>query len=112
MAGMTFGVNNMWQGPVGGVWILAYAGSYNESGGADTSAGAPYEPAVALWSEPIDPNAANQDLQLIGVYPAPGPETSVEITSASGSVLSLTGAGPGADGQSYTFNVATRAYGG
>jgi hypothetical protein len=110
MPGAEFGANNVWQGPVGGVWVLAYAGAYNKSGGADTSSSAPLEPAMALWSEPVDPNAPSQSPQLIGVYPAPGPETSVEITGANGSVLSLTGVGPGADGQSFQFNIETRAY--
>jgi hypothetical protein len=109
---MEFGVNNMWQGQVGGAWVLAYAGDYNETGGTDNSANAPYEPAVALWSEPVDPNAPNQAPQLIGVFPAPGSEDSVQITAANGAVLTLTGIDPnGPDGQSFTFNTATHSYG-
>jgi hypothetical protein len=110
LSSMTMGVNNVWQGRVGNRWVLAYAGMWNKTSTGDTSAGA-YEPAVILYTEPIDPNAPDQYLRRIGVYPTRGSETSVKITAAKGSVLSLTGVGPGSkSGQTFRFNVAMHAH--
>jgi hypothetical protein len=101
-------VNNVWQGPVGKRWVLAYAGTWNES--PNTVAG-DYEPAVMLYTEPINPNAPNHNCPcLIGVYPARGSEASVKIAAVEGNLLSLTGVGPGSQGKSFRFNVATHAY--
>src|ERR1700751_4214278 len=54
LASVTMMVNNMGQGQVGGRWLLAYAGTWNKS--QNTVAG-DYEPAVILYTEPINPNA-------------------------------------------------------
>jgi hypothetical protein len=109
LSSLNMGVNNLWQGRVGNRWVLAYAGMWNKTSNGDTSAGA-YEPAVMLYTEPINPNAPNQYLRRIGVYPARGSETSLKITAAERNVLSLTGVGPGSTGQSFRFNVATHTY--
>jgi hypothetical protein len=99
--------NNVWQGPVGSRWVLAYAGMWNRD--PSTVEGA-YEPALILYAEPISPNAPNGYFRRIRVYPARGSETSVKITAVKGGVLRLTGVGPGSRGQTFRFNVATRAY--
>jgi hypothetical protein len=100
LGSMVMGVNNVWRGQIGRRWVLAYAGMWNKTSSGNTSAGA-YEPAVMLfWG----------NLHLIGVYPARGSETSVKITAANGNLLRLIGVGPGARGQTFQFNLATRAY--
>jgi hypothetical protein len=109
LSAMNMMVNNLRQGRVGNRWVLAYAGMWNKTSSGDTSAEA-YEPAVILYTEPINPNAPHQYLRRMGVYPAPGSETSVKVTSAKGNVLSLTRIGPGSKRQSLRFNVATHAY--
>jgi hypothetical protein len=102
MPAMSLTVNDMWQGPVGDIWVLAYAGAYHDvNAGTET-------PAVVLYSEPVDPNAPDQSLQFLGVYPAPRSEATVTITGANGDVLQLTGDG----GQSLAFDAATRTYSG
>ena len=99
--------NNVWQGPVGNRWVLAYAGMWNTD--PSTAEGA-YEPALILYAEPINPNAPHGYFRRIGVYPARGSERSVKITAAKGSLLRLIGVGPGSRGQTFRFNVATHAY--
>lgn len=99
--------NNVWQGPVGNRWVLAYAGMWNKD--PSTVKGA-YEPALMLYAEPINPNAPDGYFRRIGVYPARGSETSIKITSAEGDVLNLIGVGPGSRGQTLRFNVGTLAY--
>jgi hypothetical protein len=86
---------------------LAYAGTWNKS--PNTLAG-DYEPAVILYTEPINPNAPKQYVRRIGVYPAPG-SASVRISVvADGNVLRLAGIGASSTEQSFRFNLATRAY--
>jgi hypothetical protein len=105
LASVNMMVNNMWQGQVGGRWLLAYAGTWNKS--PNTVAG-DYEPAVILYTEPINPNAPKQYLRRIGVYPAPG--SASRISAADGNVLRLAGIGASSTEQSFRFNLATRAY--
>jgi len=110
LSSISMGVNNLWQGRVGNRWVLAYAGTWNTKPQGTTISTEAYEPAVMLYTEPINPNAPHQYLRRIGVYPARGSETSVKITAADRNVLSLAGVGPGSTGKSFRFNLATRAY--
>jgi hypothetical protein len=92
-------VNNLWQGRVGNSWILAYAGTFHSSTGKNV-------PAIALYSEPLNPNAVNQYLHFIGIYQAPQAGLTVTIASAHSGVLHL----KGDHGSSVTFKVATREF--
>ena len=87
--------------------VLAYAGMWNEN--PSTVEGA-YKPALILYAEPINPNTPNGYFRRLGVYRARGSERSVKITAAKGDVLRVVGVGPGARGQTFRFNVATRTY--
>jgi hypothetical protein len=96
----TLGVNDVWQGRVGRIWVVAYAGTYRKSG---TGAGSP---AIVLYAEPINPNAVNQFFRPLGIFQAPGTERTVTIVRAYGDVLYLRRQGS----RWLTFNVATRTY--
>src|SRR5207248_2974007 len=61
----TFTVNNTWAGPFAGVWYIVYAGKELNPLTGQLSGG-----GVRIYSLPIDPNALDQTLQLVGDFPA------------------------------------------
>ena len=106
-----FGVNNGWQGPgsIPGQWLVVYAG---ESMVSQT-------PAMLVYAEPTDPNAANQYLTFVGMYSDARVTGSLTITSAQGSVLTVDATSaidrsgvPSGDTTHLVFDATTGAFAG
>ncbi len=75
----TFDVRDVWQGPVGSDWILAYAGAAPEVPGAPPTRG-----ALRLYRE-----SADMHLTLLGTFPAAEGTGPLTVTAESGEVLRL-----------------------
>jgi hypothetical protein len=99
-----FKVNNAWQGPgsTTGQWLVVYAGESMTD----------RVPALVVYALPTDPNVPGQDPSLIGLYRDANATGPLQITAASGQILTVTGvtAAGGAPSQQ-TFDTATAAYG-
>ena len=82
--GSSFQVNNFWSGPVGGRWLLVYAGGPHpgQDGGPVTQGG------LRLFTQPTDPNTGN-DLTEVGQYLLPGAKGPVTITAVHGTTAHL-----------------------
>jgi hypothetical protein len=93
---------NLWNGPAGGRWEIVQAGGVP----VDRALGAasPEQAGLFVYTETSDP-AAPAAPRIIGVRaPSPDPAGTFTVTSATGSLLTLTLSGSGAV---YSFDVAT-----
>lgn len=99
--------NNLWNGPVNGMWEVIYAGGV-PTNLADPFSG-PELPAVFVYKEGINPNAPGKP-DTIGIIKLPG-NTQGELTAISESgnnlVLRMSGGTP----NTILFNVATLQFG-
>jgi hypothetical protein len=97
-----FLVDDFWGGPAPdqSKWLLVYAGkSFTPLGSSSSKA------ALAIYSEPMNPNNPTP-MASVGVFVAPDGSSSLRITAASGSRLTvITSAG-----NSYFFNLASDSY--
>ena len=91
-----FHATDVWQGAVNGTWIQVYAGT-------DLTGSHPVG-ALRLYSMPIDPNVNPTAMTDLGTFMPPVAETSLAISSAKGTTLTLTAP----SGDRFTFDVATR----
>lgn len=91
----TFLVRNVWQGPLGSEWLLAYAGA------EPATAGAVARGAIRLYSESEDLR-----LTLLGTFSAPNGTGPVSIVANNGDALQLRAD----DGAALTFDLSTRQF--
>lgn len=99
-SGSEFAVRNMWQGPVGGRWLLVYAGGRRGSDGRVTRGG------VRVYTEPIDPDDG-ADLTLLGEYDTKTPDA-LAVSAVKGGAASLRTD----SGKSLTLSLTTGAFAG
>ena len=92
----TFTVRDVWQGPVGADWVLAYAGATPGSSG-----GPPTRGALRLYGE-----TADLHLVPIGTFPAAAGTGPLTITGATGTLLRLRTD----SGTTLSFNLGTHQY--
>lgn len=92
----TFDVRDVWQGPVGSDWVLAYAGAVPDAPGASPTRG-----AIRLYTE-----SADLHLTLLGTFPAAEGTGPLTITAESGNLLQLRTD----DGTTLSFDLQTRQY--
>jgi hypothetical protein len=79
--GSEFYVANFWQGPVGGRWLLVYAGGVRGGDGSVTRGG------LRVYTEPVDPNVGS-DLTYVGEYSAAS-MSPLRLVGVSGTVAAL-----------------------
>ena len=92
----TFDVRDVWQGPVGSDWVLAYAGA-----APDAPAASPTRGAIRVYTE-----TADLHLTLLGTFPAAEGTGPLTITAISGTLLQLRTD----SGATLTFDLQTRQY--
>lgn len=95
-----FSVRNVWNGPFAGAWYLVYAGAQLNGDGNAIAAG-----GVRIYSLPVDPNAEDQTLALVGSFTAPTPDA-LRVVSAAGDELTLSTD----SGTTYSFNLSTKQF--
>lgn len=95
----SFAVHDLWQGPVGSDWVLAYAG------GKMNPDGTPGLGGIALYTETIN-NQGGFDLHPQGTFLAPNGTTALVITAQQGDLLLLRSV----TGQHLTFNLISRQF--
>jgi hypothetical protein len=94
-----FAVQDLWQGPVGKDWVLAYAGAKMNVDGTTGQGG------IVLYTETID-NLGSFDLHPLGTFLAPPGTTGLTITASRGDQLLLSST----TGQHLTFNLTTHRF--
>ena len=95
----TLSVQNLWQGPVGNDWVLAYAGAKMQSNGTAGQGG------IVLYTETIN-NHGGFDLHPLGTFLAPSGTTALTSTTIKGDLLLLTST----TGQQVTFNLTSHQF--
>jgi hypothetical protein len=83
-----FAVSDSWQGPAGGRWVVAYAGTWYTGDWGGGFFDTPHTGAVALFDEPVNPNAPEY-FHLAGVFHAPAGDLGLTIVSYRGDTLAL-----------------------
>jgi hypothetical protein len=96
----SFVIRNGWHGPFAAVWYIIYAGGYPDDQGDVTQGG------VRIYALAIDPNAPDQNLSLVGDYPAITSDA-LTIESVHGPTVTL----QTDNGSQITFDLATKQYG-
>jgi hypothetical protein len=96
-----FQVNNAWAGATGGRWLIVYAGGPKDPSDARLIVGGVY-----LIAYPLDPLATDQSPTDLGEVRAPVGTGALTITSANGTVLTLTNA----QGHLLHFDIASRRF--
>lgn len=91
----TFLVRNLWQGPIGSDWLLAYAGAVPAAGGSAPRG------ALRVYTESTDAR-----LTMMGTFPAPAGVGPLTITAAAGDLLELRAD----DGTTLSFSLGTKLY--
>jgi hypothetical protein len=86
---MIYQVNNAWSGQVSGVWVVVYAGGPRPDP-VSAMAYPAVHGAVNLVSEPLDPNAPEQQMTFLGEFPAPPGVGPLSATSVTGTTMTLT----------------------
>jgi hypothetical protein len=96
-AASSFDVQNFYQGPAAGTWLLVYAGATTNPVTGAIAGG-----ALNVYAEPQIGGA----MSFVGVFLAPGGNGALTVVAASGDRLTLRASG----GNQLTFNLATHAY--
>lgn len=78
----TFTVRNVWQGPVGNDWVLAYSGATLTSNGESALGG------IVLYTETINAQGGF-DMHPLGTFLAPAGTTALTITQVNGTLLQV-----------------------
>lgn len=77
-----FTVRNVWQGPIGSSWVLAYAGAKTNVNGSSGQGG------IALYTETASTSGSSH-LQSLGTFYAPAGTTALTITAEQGNLLQV-----------------------
>ncbi len=93
----SFEVRDMYQGPVDGTWVLAYAGATSNPATAKITGG-----ALSLYAEP----EIGGPMTALGTFAAPAGTGPLTVTAASGGLLILRTS----QGQQLTFSLVTHQY--
>ncbi|GHO87887.1 hypothetical protein [Dictyobacter formicarum] len=94
-----FTVRNMWQGPVGSDWVLAYAGAKTNPDSTPGTGG------IVLYTETVNAQGAF-DLHPLKTFLAPNGTTTLTITATNGNLLLLRSQ----NGTQLTFNLVTHQF--
>jgi len=95
-----FTVQNFWQGYVGSVWTLVYAGG-DRSGRSLAAA----VPAIRVYTESFGPSGPTA-LSSVGTYKDPTADGLLSVVTVSGTLMRLATA----SGDTVTFNLGARAF--
>ena len=93
-----FRIQDAYQGPVDGAWLLAYAGAVVNISTGEAAGG-----ALAVYSE----RNASDTLRLVGNFRAPATTGPIMITGVHGDILTIKTQA----GAALTFDLATDTYG-
>lgn len=94
-----FTVRSLWQGPVGGTWILAYSGAKLQSNGTV------YRGGLVLYTEIVNAKGGF-DLYPVGTFLTPKGTTALTITAAHETLLDVSSE----SGTNLTFDLITHQF--